>query len=141
MGVGVAVFIDGTYEHDISSHHHFPIESLREGERGTNNAAEWLGCIEAFKALKTIKEYLELDLKSIEIIIQSDSEIITRQYNGEYVISEKNPYFHNYLREAKALAQELDLEDLKIIHMKREFNKEADKLSKLTEEEKQTHWL
>lgn len=137
MGVGIAIFTNEAFEPELSYHAFYAVEKLNEGERGTNNAAEWLGCINAFQTIRSLKSLLQpVPEEGIVFTIQSDSEVITKQFNGDYGISNKNPFFHTYLKEAKRLANEVGLEDLKITHVLRKYNKEADILSKLTKEEK-----
>ncbi len=85
----------------------------------TNNQAEYNGMILALEELE--KQNIEYDE---EIIIYSDSELLVRQINGEYKVKSKNikPLF----KQAKELLNKYS--NIKVEHIKREFNKEADKI-------------
>lgn len=119
MGIGLAVFFDGLYsvKHSNSIH-----AELQENERGTSNVAEWIGCVEAMrKAAKLKKEY-----KNVIFEIYSDSQIITNQFNKVYVINKES--FMWYFNEAHKFSKLAGVTE--VIWVRREFNKEADKLSK-----------
>jgi ribonuclease HI len=118
MGIGVAVFADGVYYDDLSHY-----EGFKGDEESSSNVAEWKGCCAAFrKAL----EYIQSD---DQVEIYSDSQLITNQFNGLYAIREEK--FTKYFNIAKDLAKQAGLQNLKIKWIKRELNKEADKLSKI----------
>jgi ribonuclease HI len=122
MGLGIAVFIDGVYEEDLSKAL-FVKGSNKENEESSSNVAEWMACVEAFKLAVEYRE--EGDV----IEIYSDSEIITKQFNGEYEI--RKEYFRKFYREAMRYYHRLGLLSLKITWVPREKNKEADRLSKI----------
>lgn len=117
MGIGVAVFINNEYQEELSK-----FAGVEGKEGNSSNVAEWMGCVEAFK-LAT--EYKEAD-DTIEIV--SDSEVITKQFNGEYEIKEER--FKPHYREAMKYYHRLGQLSLKIRHVLRQYNKEADILSK-----------
>jgi ribonuclease HI len=117
MGIGVAVFINNEYQPDLSK-----FVGIERSEHNTSNIAEWMGCVEAMKLAVEYKE----EGDSIEIV--SDSEVITKQFNGEYEIREEK--FRSHYREAIKFYNKIGQWGLKIRWVKREFNKEADILSK-----------
>lgn len=118
MGVGCAVFVDNVFDEALSTY-----KGYKGDEESSSNIAEWKGCVEAFRLAS---EYMEA---GDVIQIYSDSQLISRQYNGDYEI--KQDKFKKYYNEARELAVNAGLGNLKIQWVKREFNKEADKLSKI----------
>ena len=87
--------------------------------RATNNAAE-------YRALITgLEEAKRLGVK--KLIIRGDSELIIKQMRGEYKI--KNAGLQPLAARARLLAMELD--EVIFEHVRRELNKEADRLSNL----------
>lgn len=85
----------------------------------TNNQAEFT----ALKmALKAASEYGKCSL-----IIKADSQLMVRQYLGEYKI--KNPELQILMGEIKKLAQ--NFKQITITHVPREQNKEADAICNL----------
>jgi ribonuclease HI len=88
----------------------------------TNNIAEYMGVVEGLKA---VKELFGKKTKEMEFEVRMDSELIQKQLSAEYQIKEPGliPYFieiHN-MRVAS-------FPNLTLIHVKREKNKEADRL-------------
>lgn len=88
----------------------------------TNNFAEYHGVL---RALQTLKEMYGKASKEMQFEIRMDSELVKKQLNHEYQIKEPGliPFFieiHN-LRVA-------NFPNLTLTHVKREFNKEADRL-------------
>ncbi len=88
----------------------------------TNNLAEYQGVM---RALQTLKEIYGKRSKDMEFELRMDSELVKKQLNGEYQIKEPGlvPMFmeiHN-LRVS-------NFPNLKLTHVKRAFNKEADRL-------------
>lgn len=121
MGIGVAVFFDDEYIPEES------IAVLVEPKvvNGTNNIAEWEGCYEAWKKVWELED----KYPGNPIRMYSDSLIIANQFNGEYGINEVT--FQPYYDLTIAMqANSKSNKNLKIEWVKREFNKEADKLSK-----------
>lgn len=85
--------------------------------KATNNVAE-------YKALLMgIEGVLEIEVKKLRI--QSDSELLVRQLNGFYRVKDEKlkPLY------AKAVELLRQLECYRIIHVKREHNKPADRLA------------
>jgi len=83
----------------------------------TNNVAEYEGLL---AALSYALEHNHLRLKII-----SDSELLTRQINGQYKV--KNPNLRILYDRARALIAQLDA--FRIEHVRREHNREADLLA------------
>ncbi|SRR6056297_729270 len=88
----------------------------------TNNVAEYQAIIFSLKKLK--KLIGKKESKSRKVVINTDSELITKQINHEYKI--KNEGLKEYFIELWNLM--LDFQNVTIKHVKREENKEADKL-------------
>ncbi|MBD3300718.1 MAG: reverse transcriptase-like protein [Candidatus Moranbacteria bacterium] len=91
----------------------------------TNNIAEYMAVYEALKEIA--KRFSEKELRRKQIVCYLDSELIVKQMKGEYRI-----------KNADLLKIYLKIQDLisladkvKFIHIRREKNKEADKLVNL----------
>ena len=99
-GCGVAVYIDGEYSEEFSV--------ARAGRSGTSNIAEWMGCIMSLEiASELTKLCKELDKdETVNITMYSDSQLITRQYNGIYEV--KDEVLREYFQEAVTLSTELN---------------------------------
>ena len=84
---------------------------------GTNNEAEYLSLI------KGMKLALKYNIKSIRV--EGDSNLILNQMSGKYQVKAENliPLYNA----AKILESEFNL--ISYHHIRREFNKEADKLA------------
>lgn len=122
-GVGIAVFIDGIYDAELSLA--IPIMPNQLGIRNTNNTTEWQGCIWAMKTLKSLASCEELVSAAFEVF--SDSQVVTQVFNGKH--ETHTPEFKKYCEEAHKIVDAVMFE-LKIQWVPREQNKEADKLSK-----------
>ncbi len=85
----------------------------------TNNEAEYYAIILA------LEKAADMGLQNIEI--RSDSQLIVRQINGQYKVKSPNlkPLFK------KVLNLLSNFQRTKMVHISREFNKEADKLAKV----------
>tara|TARA_B100001146_G_C16154563_1_gene422750 strand:+ start:608 stop:1042 length:435 start_codon:yes stop_codon:yes gene_type:complete len=88
----------------------------------TNNYAEYMAVI---RGLQTAKDVYGKKTKELQVELKLDSELVKKQLNGEYQIKEAGlvPLFieiHN-LRVAS-------FPNLVLTHVRREFNKEADRL-------------
>ena len=83
----------------------------------TNNVAEYQGLLMGLEAL------LQLGKKRIRV--QSDSQLLVRQLNGEYRVKDEKLkiLFH------KAVALLRQFETYRIVHVPRELNKSADRLA------------
>jgi ribonuclease HI len=119
MGIGIAVFINNNYHEEFSN----PIFACStEEERGTSNIAEWRGCMEAMRKANKLKR----KFPDAVFEVFSDSQVITYQFNGDYII--KKPEFIKYHNQAWLFAEKVGIK--KITWIPREQNKIADKLSK-----------
>jgi ribonuclease HI len=93
----------------------------------TNNVAEYNGLLAALQ--------WAVDHGEPRVHIRADSELLVKQMRGEYKV--KNPGLQPLYVRARLLAAELD--DVTFEHVRRELNKEADRLSNvgMDEAEKQ----
>ncbi|MBI3410400.1 MAG: ribonuclease HI family protein [Planctomycetes bacterium] len=82
----------------------------------TNNIAEYAGLVKALEHAKR--------LGGKKLVVQSDSELMVRQMNGEYKV--KNAGLRPLFEEADALRRDFDKVTLR--HVRRELNKRADAL-------------
>ena len=83
----------------------------------TNNVAEYNGLLAALQ--------WALDHDERRVHIRADSELLIRQMRGEYRV--KNPGLQPLYVRARLLT--MQLEDVQFEHVRRECNKEADRLS------------
>ena len=83
----------------------------------TNNVAEYSAL------LKGLQKARSLGVNNIEIFL--DSELLVRQINGIYKVKNKNliPLW------VKAMNLLRDFDEYKVVHVRREMNKEADSLA------------
>ncbi len=93
------------------------------GEKMTNNEAEYNALIFALKKLKLLlgKE----KVKQTEVEIRSDSELMIKQMNGQYKLSDKR------IQEFFITVWNLKTEfkEIRFKHILRELNKQADMLA------------
>ena len=106
-GIGVVIQKNGETIKEIS-------KSIGEG---TNNIAEYSALIQA------LEEALEKKAGSVQIY--TDSELVYKQIMGEYKV--KHPNVQGLFLKAKLLMTQF--KDIKITHVLREKNKQADKLA------------
>lgn len=92
---------------------------------GTNNIGEWIGLVEA---LKMAFAYVNTVNSNVRIRIYGDSQLVVRQFNGQYEV--KKDYFMDYYKEARRLYSALDGKVRRVEWIPRQQNKEADILSK-----------
>lgn len=85
--------------------------------RTTNNVAEYEGLLMGLEAL--------LEMGKKQIIVQSDSELMVRQLNGEYRV--KNDQLKKLF--ARAFHLLCQFERCRIVHVPRERNRLADRLA------------
>ena len=85
----------------------------------TNNVAEYNGLLAALK--------WSVDHGHQDVQIRADSELLVKQMRGEYKV--KNPGLQPLVARARLLVGQLD--DVTFEHVRREQNKEADRLSNL----------
>ncbi len=92
------------------------------GEDLTNNEAEYQAVIFALKKVKAL--FGKEKASNSEIEINSDSQLIVKQLNGEYKIMDANiqPLF------LKAWNLKIDFKNIKFKSIPREKNQEADRL-------------
>lgn len=88
----------------------------------TNNFAEYQAVL---RGLQTVKEHFGKKTKDMAFELKLDSELVKKQLNGEYQIKEPGlvPHFieiHNM--------RVSSFPNLTFTHVRREFNKEADRL-------------
>jgi probable phosphoglycerate mutase len=83
----------------------------------TNNVAEWRGFLAALRAA------VESGAERVEI--RADSQLVVRQFLGEYRM--KADHLRPYLEEARRQAR--GIADLRVVHVRREENREADALA------------
>lgn len=87
---------------------------------GTNNEAEYLAVI------KSLEEFVKLNIKVESILVQSDSQVIIKQINGE------NPTNHARLAKLKNRVKKIIEEipcDIRFAWIPRHKNKLADELA------------
>ena len=85
----------------------------------TNNVAEYNGLLAALQ--------WAIDHDTDRVHVRADSELLVKQMRGEYKV--KNAGLQALYVRARLLAAQLA--DVKFEHVRREFNKEADRLSNL----------
>ena len=85
----------------------------------TNNVAEYNGLLAALK--------WAVDNNEQDVLIRADSELLVKQMRGEYKV--KHPGLQPLYVRARLLVMELG--DVRFEHVRREKNKEADRLSNL----------
>ena len=91
---------------------------------GTSNVAEWIGC---YLALRQAKNLLRIaDVSYIEIF--SDSQLIVNQLNGKFEVrsEELKPFYEECISIFKTIKRSVS-----VTHLRRNFNTEADRLSKV----------
>jgi ribonuclease HI len=85
--------------------------------RTTNNVAEYKGLLLGLKALH--------QLGARKIVVQSDSQLLVRQLNGEYRVRDEK--LKVLFERALSLLRRFDSH--RIVHVRREMNKAADRLA------------
>jgi ribonuclease HI len=85
----------------------------------TNNVAEYNGLLAALQ--------WAIDHDARRVHVRADSELLVKQMRGEYKV--KNAGLQPLYVRARLLAAQLD--DVRFEHVRRELNKEADRLSNL----------
>ena len=97
----------------------------------TNNVAEYHGLLAALR--------YALDHGQRALLIRSDSELLVKQMRGEYRV--KSPGLQPLWDEARRLAREIG--EVRFEHVRRELNKEADRLANeaMDEASRATHGL
>lgn len=98
----------------------FSPSGLKKSEaigRTTNNVAEWRGFLAALD--------LAIATGAKDVEIRADSQLVLRQFTGEYRM--KAPHLAGYLEEARRKARKIP--HLQVLHVAREENKQADRLA------------
>ncbi|MBI5449339.1 ribonuclease HI family protein [Candidatus Gottesmanbacteria bacterium] len=100
----------------------------------TNNFAEYTAVIIGLEAVKRM--FGSEKLKEIDVEIRMDSELVQRQLSGKYQIKEETlfPLFIKIWN-----MRVTDFPNLKFVHIPREGNKEADRLSNIAMDENDRH--
>jgi ribonuclease HI len=118
MGVGIVgeLFIDGKKVKKDAWWFNFGV--------GSSNVAEWMGCILALKMVRTVLQRHEI--KTATVSIFSDSQLIVRQFTGEYTVYSQllQPYYQLAVQSAKLTPR------FTLTWIRRDYNKVADELSK-----------
>ena len=83
----------------------------------TNNVAEWRGFLAALD--------LALEAGAQDVEIRADSQLVLRQFSGEYRM--KAPHLAGFLEEARRKARRIPR--LRVVHVPRAENHEADALA------------
>ena len=83
----------------------------------TNNVAEYRALVAG------LEKAVELQVDEVEVV--SDSELLVKQMRGEYRV--KNPGLQPLYEEARALARRITRVTFE--HVRREFNRDADRLA------------
>ncbi len=83
----------------------------------TNNVAEYTALLDALE--------LARELGALDVLVHSDSQLLVRQMTGQYKV--KNPRLAGYLADIRKL--QAGFRSFRIVHVRREFNKLADKLA------------
>ncbi len=92
------------------------------GDNLTNNVAEYEAAIFALKKFKS--RFGKKLAKETEIEIRTDSELLYKQFKGDYKI--KNESIQKLFMKLRNLT--VDFKRVKVKHVKRNYNKDADKL-------------
>lgn len=85
--------------------------------RTTNNVAEWSGFLGALDAA--------IEAGATDVEIRADSELVVKQWNGVYRV--KAPHLARFVAEAREKARKIPR--LRVVHVPREENREADRLA------------
>lgn len=93
----------------------------------TNNSAEYQALILALEET--------LSMRASQVEIYTDSELLARQWNGQYRV--QSPGLVTLMQQARRLASQLQF--CRISHVPREQNKRADKLANLAIDEHNKH--
>ncbi len=83
----------------------------------TNNVAEYTALIDGLREA--------VELKALEVVVQTDSELVLRQMKGEYKV--KDVKLKGLFAEAQRLSR--SFVSLSFVHVERKYNKDADRLA------------
>lgn len=107
-GAGIVIFLGGALLHK---------DGFYLG-RGTNNEAEY------WALLLGVQKVIDLGLLEHRLFIFSDSQLLVRQITGDYRV--KNPGLKRLFLQVKDVLSGFDYT---IVHILREYNKEADAMA------------
>ena len=93
--------------------------------RATNNVAEFAAALRSLEHTFEIAGELKLDLKKQNVLMKTDSELLVKQYNGQY--KSKNKELAGCLKQIHRFA--MMFKAVKMVHIKRELNGTADYLA------------
>lgn len=85
---------------------------------GTNNSAEYAALLRCLKRAKKFRCH--------KMIVHSDSELLVRQFHGEYQV--KNPNLRKSLKQIKTLIASLPF-PVELRHISSEKNRDADRVA------------
>lgn len=120
MGVGVVIKLNN--ETIVE-------EAIAPDILGTSNIAEYIGLV---TTLRRILDYVKTNRGEYSVLIHSDSQLVVNHYAGSWQC--KEPHLRKYLTEAESLRKlikNLITGNLTLKWVRREYNQEADKLSKI----------
>jgi ribonuclease HI len=119
IGIGVAIKVNRIYREDLSK----SLFVIPDGDiRGTSNVAEWCACVTAMRLAINLKK----QFSEHKLYVFSDSQVITKQFNGNMRIKEET--FIPFRNTAQLYAKEAGINE--IVWVRRKWNTDADKLSK-----------
>jgi len=91
----------------------------------TNNEAEWEALRLTLERAKRICGFRGHDPATVSLLIQMDSELVVRQWSGEYRV--KRPSLAILRRRCQSLAE--SFARVELVHIPRDLNTEADRLA------------
>lgn len=93
--------------------------------KATNNEAEYRAIIKALEILLKSKWFKENNLEDKSVVCRLDSKLVVEQINGNYKI--KQEHIKKFMEKINELKKVIKLK-IVFVHIKREQNKNADKL-------------
>lgn len=124
MGIGVAVFVDGFYREDLSY-----CEMI--GASGTSNIAEWSALNKALEIAEKLLSNREFKTAADVVFrLYGDSQLVVYQFNGKWAVKQEHlkEFYEAAILKAKYTRLEKHLKG--VYWIRREFNGQADILSK-----------
>lgn len=120
LGIGVHVTIAGNVAKQYCRAFY--------GGMGTNNTGEWIGLITALEVAEKIIGHHRASGKIEPMCtLYGDSELVVRQFSGVYTTSDKFIFYKN---KAMEIYERIEPFIRAVAHVRREYNREADALSK-----------
>lgn len=100
----------------------------RYAGKGNNMIAEWCALIEALRVVLYLRKRMTPAQRDEQIMLLGDSQVVVRQFNGEYSIGAKH---HPFYQKAWKLMEDHLLQNVvRVSWVPREENRDADRLSK-----------